>query len=41
MKHKLVKEGADPNKTESEIMQDRNFVRVWGLGNNKWEWNKT
>ena len=40
MKHKLVKEGADPNKTEAEIMSDKKYVRIWGVGNSKWEWTK-
>lgn len=40
MKHKLVKEGADKNKTEAEIMSMKGYSRIWGLGNIKWEWNK-
>lgn len=34
-KQNLVKEGADPNKTEIEIMHDRNYIRVYGSGNLK------
>jgi len=40
MKHKLIKEGYDKNKTEAEIMNERGFVRIWGIGNNRWEWEK-
>jgi len=40
MKHKLIKEGADPNKTEYEIMTEKNYVRIWGVGNSKWIWHK-
>jgi len=39
MKHKLVKLGYDKNKTEAEIMSERKYSRIWGLGNGKWEWN--
>lgn len=38
MKHKLLKEGYDNNKTESQIMHDRGFYRIWGCGNIKYEW---
>ena len=34
----LVKEGADPNKTEYEIMLERGYYRVWNTGNIKFEW---
>jgi len=40
MKHKLVKEGFDKNKTEDEIMHERGFAKIYGNGNIKWEWNK-
>jgi hypothetical protein len=40
MKHKLVKEGADPNKTEKEIMLERKYVKLWGTGNLKYIWQK-
>lgn len=39
-KDKLVKEGFDKNKTESEIMMERGFFKVWDLGNLKWEYTK-
>lgn len=38
MKHKLIKEGFDKNKTEEEIMFERGYSRIWGIGNNKWLW---
>jgi hypothetical protein len=38
MKHKLVKEGADPNKTENEIMHERGYTKIYGTGNLKYEW---
>jgi hypothetical protein len=41
MKHKLVKDGADPAKTETEIMHDKNYSRIWGCGNKKWLWIST
>lgn len=31
----LVSEGFDPNKTEWEIMQERNFDRIWDCGSSK------
>lgn len=34
-KQNLVKDGADLNKTETEIMHDRNYIRVYGSGNLK------
>jgi hypothetical protein len=40
MKHKLVKEGADKNKTEAEIMNERGYYRIWGIGNGKWIWTR-
>jgi hypothetical protein len=40
MKHKLVKAGADKNKTEAEIMSERGYSRIWGIGNGKWIWEK-
>jgi hypothetical protein len=36
MKHKLVAEGEDPNKTEYEIMKSRGFSKIYGSGNTKW-----
>lgn len=40
-KGKLIKEGADPGKTEWEIMQDLGYDRIWDCGHQKWIWNKT
>jgi hypothetical protein len=37
MKHKLVREGADPNKTENQIMHEDGFNKIWGTGNLKYE----
>ncbi|MFA5152080.1 MAG: hypothetical protein WC554_05950 [Clostridia bacterium] len=39
MKHKLVKQGADPNKTEKEIMREKGYNKIWGTGNLKFEWS--
>jgi len=39
MKHKLVAEGADPKKTENEIMREKGFYKLYGLGNLKYVWN--
>lgn len=36
MKHKLVKEGYDKNKTENQIMKERGFNKIWGYGNKKY-----
>lgn len=33
----LVKEGFDPKKSESEIMKDRGYYRIWDSGSSKWE----
>lgn len=41
MKHKLVQEGADPAKTESQIMRERGYFKIWGSGNLKFEWEKS
>ena len=40
MKYKLVKLGFDENKTESEIMYTREFYKIYGCGNLKYEWIK-
>lgn len=32
-KHKLIKEGADPTKTEYEIMTENGYYRIWNTGN--------
>ena len=37
-KSKLVSEGFDSNKTEWEIMQERNFDRIWDCGNMKFSY---
>jgi hypothetical protein len=36
MKHKLVKEGFDKNKTEVEIMHERGYYRIFGCGQYRW-----
>ena len=36
----LVKEGADPNLTEVEIMHDKGYNRIWNSGNLKFSWNE-
>ena len=38
MKHKLVKQGNDPNKTEWEIMQDLGYDKIWDCGQDTWIW---
>lgn len=38
-KQKLIREGEDPNKTESQIMYDRGSYRVWDSGNLKFTLN--
>jgi hypothetical protein len=38
MKHKLVERGADPNKTEDEIMKEEGYYRLYGTGNLKYEY---
>jgi len=38
-KHKLVENfGADPSKTEWEIMQELGYDRIWDCGTDRWEW---
>jgi hypothetical protein len=37
-KHKLVKEGFDASKSESEIMKERGFGRIWDCGQTTWQW---
>lgn len=39
-KHKLITQGADPTKTEYEIMISRGYLRVWDCGNLKYKWRK-
>jgi hypothetical protein len=36
-KDKLVSSGYDPAKTESEIMRERGYFKVWDAGSKKWE----
>lgn len=38
MKHKLIADGFDPEKTESEIMTERGYYKLYGSGNLKYEW---
>ena len=35
-KHKLVEQGFDVNKSESEIMRDRGFLRIFDCGSRTW-----
>jgi hypothetical protein len=35
-KDKLVKEGADPNKTEIQIMSEKGYYRIFDCGSKKW-----
>jgi hypothetical protein len=39
-KDKLVREGADPNKTEIEIMTELGFYRLFDCGSKKWNFFK-
>lgn len=36
MKHRVIKMGGDPNKTEWENMQDFGYDRIWDCGTTKW-----
>lgn len=36
-KHKLVKQGFDPTKSEHEIMLERGYLRVYNSGNKLWK----
>lgn len=38
-KHKLVKQGHDPNKTEYEIMTGLGWQRVWDCGHHRFVWD--
>lgn len=40
MKHKLVAEGFDPSKTESQIMAERGFNKVYDCGNLVYVWHR-
>lgn len=35
-KHKLVQEGFDSSKSESEIMRDRGYLKIYDTGQTKW-----
>ena len=39
-KHNLIKEGFDPNKSESDIMNERGFYKIYDSGQSKWLWDK-
>jgi hypothetical protein len=39
-KQKLIKEGYDSNKTESEIMHERGYFRLYSCGQYRWEYEK-
>lgn len=38
MKHLLVKQGYDSNKTEYQIARELGYYRIWDCGNTKWVW---
>lgn len=38
-KDRLIVDGFDKNKTEHEIMNDRNYYQIYDAGNKKWEFN--
>ena len=39
-KSELVKDGYDPDKSEREIMKERNIPRIYDCGNIVYEWKK-
>lgn len=39
-KSELIKQGFDKNKTEKQIMIDRNYFRIYDCGTLKFEWKK-
>lgn len=39
-KDKLVKSGADKTKSESLIMSEMGYMKIWDTGNLKYEWNR-
>ena len=39
-KSELVKDGYDPDKSEREIMKERNIPRIYDCGNIVYEWTK-
>lgn len=40
MKHMLVEQGHDPNKSEFEIMDEMGYYRIYDCGNSVWHWSK-
>jgi hypothetical protein len=40
MKHILIKDGFDSNKTAKEIMLERKIYRIYDCGNKKYIWSK-
>lgn len=40
MKHKLVKMGYDKNKTESQIMNENGYTKIWDCGSLKYAYKK-
>ena len=40
MKYKLVKNGADINKTAEEILRDKKYLKIYGTGNLKYIWQR-
>jgi very-short-patch-repair endonuclease len=40
MKHKLVKMGYDPSKTESQIMRENGYTKIWDCGTLKFKYKK-
>lgn len=38
-KHKLIAAGADPNKTEHEIMKERGYLRIYDCGTIKYQFD--
>lgn len=39
-KDKLIKSGADKTKSESFIMSERGYMKIWDTGNLKYEWKQ-
>lgn len=37
-KHKLIESGGDKTKTESVIMRERGYMKIWDTGNIKFQW---
>ena len=38
-KSELIKNGSDENLTESEIMKNLGYSKIWDCGNSKWMWS--